>query len=219
MHVGAAGELTDALAEVLDVVAAGEAIELLLVDARYAELLEGCPALGAARAEPGVVALGPRQHQEQLGHAAAEAEHVEGRLALPRHLDAVDGEGPTPQVIGGRRPQGQGGDLPQVEPAVERRGDDLPVADHRLLGIPAHRLRLVVSPDAQREPELVGLAVAVGDDDVAGREPVDLGAHVDHLAHGRVSRVDAPAPQLGDVDGVGERRVVDVVLSRDGEDP
>ena len=36
---------------------------------------------------------------------------------------------------------------------------------------------------------------------------------------GGVARVDLPAPGLGDVDGVGQGGVVDVVLGRHGEDP
>ena len=55
------------------------------------------------------------------------------------------------------------------------------------------------------------------DDDVADREPGDVGADFEHLAERRVARVDLAAAGLGDVDGVGERRVVDVVLGRDGE--
>src|SRR5205807_2673850 len=67
----------------------------------------------------------------------------------------------------------KGGDLPEVEAAVHGRLDDLPVADDRLLGVPADGFGLVVGPDAQREAELVRLAVAVGDDDVAGLEVGD----------------------------------------------
>ena len=38
------------------------------------------------------------------------------------------------------------------------------------------------------------------------------------LAHGRVARVDLAAAHVGDVHRVGQGRVIDVVLPRDGED-
>ena len=218
VHVDAVGQLSDVLTEGLHVVLAGEAVELLLVDADDAELLEGLATLGAARAEVGVVAFGTGQHEEELGHTAAEPQNVEGRLAFTRHLQAVDAEGPSPHVIGGGRPQRQGGDLPQVQTAVEWRLDDLPVADNRLFGVPAGGLGLVVGPDAQREAKLIRLAVAVGDDDVAGFEVGDGGAHVEHLAERGVTGVDAPAARLGNVDGVGRGGVGDVVLGRHRED-
>ncbi len=56
------------------------------------------------------------------------------------------------------------------------------------------------------------------DDDVAGLDGRDLGSDGQHLAERAVPRVDLPAARLRDVDGVGEDRVVDVVLGRDRED-
>ena len=58
----------------------------------------------------------------------------------------------------------------------------------------------------------------MGDDDVAGREPLDLAADLEHLAHRRVAGIDATTPQLGDVHRVGQGGMTDVVLGRDGED-
>ena len=55
-------------------------------------------------------------------------------------------------------------------------------------------------------------------DDVAGLELRDARADGEHLADGRVAGVDLAAADVGDVHGVGERRVVDVVLAGDGED-
>ena len=59
------------------------------------------------------------EHQEELGDAAAEAHHVEHGELLAADLEAEDAQGAAPEVVGGGRAQGQGGDLPQVEPAVE----------------------------------------------------------------------------------------------------
>jgi hypothetical protein len=116
------------------------------------------------------------------------------------------------------RPQRKRGDLPHRQSAVERRRDDLPLADDRLFRVPADRLGLVVGPDAQREAELVGLAVAVGDHDVARRDLRHALADFDHLADGGVAGVDLAAARVGDVDRVRGRGVVDVVLGRRGDD-
>src|SRR2546423_382012 len=72
--------------------------------------------------------------------------------------------------MGGGAPRREGGDPPRPKAAAERRLDGLPVPDARLFRVPADGLRLVVRPDALGKAELVGLAVAVGDDHVAGLE-------------------------------------------------
>jgi hypothetical protein len=158
------------------------------------------------------------EHQEQLRDAATESEHVEVRQLLARDLDAQDVVRPAPQVVRGRRAQRQGRDFPQVEPAVEGRVQDLPVADDRLLAVPAERVRLVVGPDAQRVAVDVGLAVAVGDDDIAALEAADRAPDLHHLADGAVAGVDLATAGLRDVRRVGEGGVIDVVLRRDRED-
>ncbi len=133
VHADAARPLLDLLAEVLDVVAVREAVEGLLVDPDDAMSFERFSPLRTARAEEGVVSAMPREHQEELRDAAAEAEHVHRREMLFGNLQPEDALGTAPEVIGGGRAQGQGGDLPEVEPAFERRVDELPVADDGLL--------------------------------------------------------------------------------------
>ena len=54
--------------------------------------------------------------------------------------------------------------------------------------------------------------------DVAGLEASDRRTDGEHLADGRVAGEDQATAGLGDVDGVGDRRVVHVVLARDRED-
>src|SRR5690606_27799940 len=142
VHADAVGVLLDFPGEGLDVVAAAKAVELLLVDTDDPLLFQRRAPLRAPRAEEGAVPFGAREHQEQLRDAAAEAEDVQLREVLARHLDAEDPERAPPEVVRGRRPKRQRGDLPEVQPAVERRADELPFPDDRLLRVPTDGIRL-----------------------------------------------------------------------------
>jgi hypothetical protein len=59
----------------------------------------------------------------------------------------------------------------------------------------------------------------MGDDDVARLEARHIRADLEHFRNGAVAGIDLAAPRLGDVRGIGEGRVVDVVLRRNGQDP
>ena len=76
------------------------------------------------------MSLAAGEHQEELGNSPAEAEYVQGGLAFARNLQAVDPERSAPHVIGGGSAQRQGRDFPEVEAAIERRTNQLPVLDH-----------------------------------------------------------------------------------------
>ena len=120
-------------------------------------------------------------------------------------------------MIGGRGAQGQRRDLPEVQAAVEGRLHELPVADDTFLGVPTDRVGLVVCPDAERIAVFVGLAVAMGDDDVADLELRDFATDFRHFADGGVAGIDLAAAEIGDVDRVRRRRVGEVVFGGNGE--
>jgi hypothetical protein len=215
----AAGHLLDLLVEGLDVVASRKAVELLLVDRLDAQALEVRASVRAAGAEDRAVPLVAGEHQEQLRHASAEAQDIEASELLARNLETEDPQTAAPEVIGRGGAQRQRGDLPEIQTAIEGRRQDLPVTDHGLLPVPADGVGLVVGPDAQGIAVGVGLSVAVGDDDVAGLEARDVASHGEHLADGAVAREDLAPAELGDVHGVGEGGVIDVVLRRCDQDP
>jgi hypothetical protein len=96
---------------------------------------------------------------------------------------------------------------------------DLPLLDHRLVGVPADRVGRVVGPDGVGIAVLVRVAVGVGDDDVAGLEVGHVRAHLEDLSDRGVAGIDLSAASLDDVDGVREHGVIDVVLSGDRQDP
>ena len=73
------------------------------------------------------MALGVREHEEQLGDAATEPEHIQSRLAFTGNLHAVDPEAAAPQVVRGGSPQRQRRNLPEVQATVERRLEELPL--------------------------------------------------------------------------------------------
>ena len=115
-------------------------------------------------------------------------------------------------MIGGRGAQGQRRDFPEIEAAVEGRLHELPIAYDAFLGVPADRVWLVVCPDAERVAVFVGLAVAVGDDDVADLELGDFATHFHHFAYGGVSGIDLAAAEVRDVDRIRRRGVGQVVF-------
>ncbi len=218
VHAHAIRDVFYFFVEGLHIVAGREAIEDLLVDGLDAEFLEVLPAGRVARAEESAVSLCFSEHEEELRDAAAETENVQAGDFFARHFDVEDVASATPEVIGRRRAQWQGGNLPKAESALEGRFDELPLTDHRFFPIPPDRLRLIIGPNSQRVAVHVWFPVAVGDDDVARLETGNPFSNFKHLGERAVSGVDLPVSDLDDVYRIGERGVVHVVLRGDRQD-
>ena len=182
VRLRAVREVPQLAREPAHVVARREPVVLLLVDPDDSLRLERRAPGVAARADERVVSLGLRQHQEEFADSAAEAQDVERRELFARDLEPEDAEPSPPQVVRGRRAQRKCRHLPEAQAAVEWRLDELPLADHGLLAVPADGVVGVVGPDPVRVAVLVGAAVAVGDDNVALREARHVWAHGKHLA-------------------------------------
>ena len=140
------------------------------------------------------------------------------RRCNPRCSEAIDPQATPPQVVGGRSPQWKRRDLPEIEPAIQWCGNQLPVADNGLFGVPAHRVVGVVGPDSQWVAELVGNSVAVGDDDIARPEALHVIAHGEYFPDSAVTRVNLPPPVLRDIGRVRESSVLDIVFGGNRED-
>ena len=95
---------------------------------------------------------------------------------------------------------------------------ELPIADDCFFGVPAHRIGLIVCPDAKRIAVGIGISVAMRENDVADLETRDVHPNLDDFSDRRVTGIDLAATGVRNIHGVREGGMGDVVFGRDHED-